>query len=1058
MQPLVTMNESPTIPAYILPETATALSSSPVYTPLVTPTIAPSSPVYVPPTSSLNPKSSLLRLSSLDFGPGTSGSIGGADYLFIGINSRSNNEYPAIAQPGVLILNIRNPDNPQQAAFLLASDQSMNIQGMELCGSSLYVFSTNSLWVVDVSDPSTPKTHSILPDVSPASLAVSGRYAYLSEKNNNRQLTIVDLADPSHPQAAGKFSMPATGPFRLKVSGSLLLAIPIVSTEPQASNGLYIIDISSPLALKQLSFLPDTASPSIGYIPVSSGSPPRTYDIPSAFYDMAISGNYVFVAASGPDGMQVVDVSAPASPRVIAHVPQTGAARIAISGNRAYLTSGGLSFVVDISDPRNPGNAAYFETSYQYSDFTVIGNHLCFFFNQSNDYLNPVVKIMKVGDLPQVALPVPTTPASIPATPVPTTITFKPNPAAAPVAASASKIVFVHKFHKIDGDDEIFIMNEDGTNQTRLTNNPARDFEPSLSPDGKKIVFTSDREGPYGIFYMNADGSQQTRMNDLEAWSPVWSPDGTRIAFSSAPKNRSEIFVMNADGSNPVPLTSIDGSQPQWSPDGKQIAFISSQTPGNLIYVMNADGSNQKRLTKNFSSEETPIWSPDGSQVVFSAFQNNNIDIYTMKIDGSQLIRLTQNEGEDKQPSWSPDGSRLAFVSDRAGSLEIWGMDTDGSNPVQFTHLADAFHPNYTPAYISARSVPLVASVFALSPPPFPAPPPPSTPPPPSPLPKIVPDVIGAWQFGKLIFGPGTTGVIGGQDYLFIGINNNATNRSHAETGIMILDIRNPDSPQQVSYLLAPDNNMDFKGMELSGNLLYVSAGNSLWIIDVSNPSKPREISRLSGIRAVGSAIMGNTVFVNDNQDRISLIDVSDPSHPRVTGDLELESLQSRPFVKALRSGALLFVITAGNANGLHIFDSRTLKELGFYALPNSTAPFPTFTDIAVAGRYAYLAATGQDGMRVLDISDPANPREVSRFPAVTSDIRVLGDLAFLQSGSQFGIVDVSIPANPRKIFGQQFQDSFSGSAQGDNRIYYMTHDFLQTISISPNQLDSNAR
>ncbi|MFC1694264.1 SUMF1/EgtB/PvdO family nonheme iron enzyme, partial [Candidatus Latescibacterota bacterium] len=153
-----------------------------------------------------------------------------------------------------------------------------------------------------------------------------------------------------------------------------------------------------------------------------------------------------------------------------------------------------------------------------------------------------------------------------------------------------------------DGNYEIYLMDTDGSNQTRLTFNSAYDSYPSWSPDGSQITFSSYRDGNYEIYVMNADGSNQTRLtyNSGYDWAPAWSPDGSQIAFSYL-DGYNEIYVMTADGSNQTRLTnnSVNDYKPTWSPDGSHIAFQSDRDGNYEIYVMNADGSNQTRLTDN---------------------------------------------------------------------------------------------------------------------------------------------------------------------------------------------------------------------------------------------------------------------------------------------------------------------------------------------------------------------------------------------------------------------------------------------------------------------------
>lgn len=124
---------------------------------------------------------------------------------------------------------------------------------------------------------------------------------------------------------------------------------------------------------------------------------------------------------------------------------------------------------------------------------------------------------------------------------------------------------------------DVWVMNADGTDQLNLTNMPSvGNLWPTWSPDGTKIAFASDRDHPFPglneIYVMNADGSNVTRLTytGLNSW-PAWSPDGTRIAYQSNPDPfpvQGEIFVMNADGTNPIRLTNnmaLD-SYPAWAP------------------------------------------------------------------------------------------------------------------------------------------------------------------------------------------------------------------------------------------------------------------------------------------------------------------------------------------------------------------------------------------------------------------------------------------------------------------------------------------------------------
>ena len=119
-----------------------------------------------------------------------------------------------------------------------------------------------------------------------------------------------------------------------------------------------------------------------------------------------------------------------------------------------------------------------------------------------------------------------------------------------------------------DGNKELYIMNDDGSGQTRLTHNTSSDAEPAWSPDGKVLAFVSDRDGNFEIYTMRVDGAEQTRhtYNDAKDESPAWSRDGTRLAFVSYMYGTAEIIIMDSDGDKQARLTNnnANDTQPSW--------------------------------------------------------------------------------------------------------------------------------------------------------------------------------------------------------------------------------------------------------------------------------------------------------------------------------------------------------------------------------------------------------------------------------------------------------------------------------------------------------------
>lgn len=291
---------------------------------------------------------------------------------------------------------------------------------------------------------------------------------------------------------------------------------------------------------------------------------------------------------------------------------------------------------------------------------------------------------------------------------------------------------------------EIYLMDPDGTNPRRLTENTGGgNSHAAVSPDGKKIVFDSNRLRTdveplltADLFLMDTDGTQQTLL--IRGSSATWSPDSKHIAFHrsasgdvctvSDPLNvpptytlgcpikvepgaatwDSDIFVMNVDDLLPQNLTNspddID-DDPDWSPDGQRIVFTSHTVLDNQtnsvtaeIYVMNADGTGRVALTDNAEEERAPTWSPKGTRILYMCRKGSNaqgtpnttFELCVMNADGTGQTRLTTNTVLDATPSWSPpDGEQIVFHRPGAISnegLQLWVMNADGTGQVQLTH------------------------------------------------------------------------------------------------------------------------------------------------------------------------------------------------------------------------------------------------------------------------------------------------------------------------------------------------------------------------------------
>jgi Tol biopolymer transport system component len=256
----------------------------------------------------------------------------------------------------------------------------------------------------------------------------------------------------------------------------------------------------------------------------------------------------------------------------------------------------------------------------------------------------------------------------------------------------------------------LYTINADGSNLTRLTTQ-FQDRLPSWSPDGKRIVFTSDRDdiGNPDIFVINADGTGLVRLTTGEKRAtddtPFWSPDGQLIAFTSTRDSETlygDIYVMRPDGTQVRRITTdptfeniigwspdsrqifysinhegawtihrvdldgshdtviVDGSPGVLSSDGTAIAFVGPEAKQNTIWVSNVDGTNARQLIDTPATKYSLTWSPDGKRLAF------NLALSVANTDGTGQIQLSDPQTSAGEIHWSPDGKYIALQASDA--------------------------------------------------------------------------------------------------------------------------------------------------------------------------------------------------------------------------------------------------------------------------------------------------------------------------------------------------------------------------------------------------------
>ncbi len=261
-----------------------------------------------------------------------------------------------------------------------------------------------------------------------------------------------------------------------------------------------------------------------------------------------------------------------------------------------------------------------------------------------------------------------------------------------------TKIVFVSDR---DGNNELYMMDYDGHNQTRLTFNAIQDYMPAWSADGQRIAYTA-YEGERARLYIlhPFEGRRELVFDRGTSYGASFSPDGRWMAFcSSEDESNSEIYVADSEGRSPRRVTfskAID-TAPTWAPTSREIAFTSDRLGTPQIFIMDREGSNARRVSFGGTYHDGPAWAPTGDRVVYVSRVEAVFDLYVLDLRSNQIIKLTEGYARNEFPCWSPDGRHIVFQSNRAGSTnQIYIMDYDGKNLRRLTSQGENKLPDWS--------------------------------------------------------------------------------------------------------------------------------------------------------------------------------------------------------------------------------------------------------------------------------------------------------------------------------------------------------------------------
>ena len=228
------------------------------------------------------------------------------------------------------------------------------------------------------------------------------------------------------------------------------------------------------------------------------------------------------------------------------------------------------------------------------------------------------------------------------------------------VSPDARRLVFT--LDPGGGTTQIEVIDLDGTHQAALTTSAEAKYNPTFTPDGSRIVFQQNRPSGMQIMVMRTDGSDPIQLTYAgDNAYPEVSPDGRTIMFASDRDGGSyQLYTMDLDGGHQTRIstsTGFDGS-PAYSPDGTRIAFVSNRSGTFNIWTANADGSSPTRIASAFN-DYMPAWSPDGTKIVFSSDRDGDgRALFTMTPAGATVTRVSPSHGSsvgyDDDATWVP--------------------------------------------------------------------------------------------------------------------------------------------------------------------------------------------------------------------------------------------------------------------------------------------------------------------------------------------------------------------------------------------------------------------
>jgi TolB protein len=267
------------------------------------------------------------------------------------------------------------------------------------------------------------------------------------------------------------------------------------------------------------------------------------------------------------------------------------------------------------------------------------------------------------------------------------------------VALCAGDIVFQSRR---DGARELYQIDTQTRQITRLTRHLSHDAYPVWSPDGQWLAFCSERKGPWAIWVSKGGViGQEKQLLKPRSWDayPVWTPDSKALVFASKRRKSVDIYRIDIESRALKQLTDheADETQPSVSPDGRWLAFVSNRRGPLHIFIQDLQTGNLTDLGPG----QWPKWHPVGRRLVCVDLYQNRKDLFLIEADTGKRQRLTISFGDKNWPNWSPDGKQLVFASEQKGN---WDIYTYHMEEKMVTHLTKHPGMDITPSWRPAKS------------------------------------------------------------------------------------------------------------------------------------------------------------------------------------------------------------------------------------------------------------------------------------------------------------------------------------------------------------------